>query len=47
MFVAGTDTSSTTLVWIMAELMKNPSAMRKAQEEVRGVVKEKGFLQVK
>ncbi|WOH05471.1 hypothetical protein DCAR_0624888 [Daucus carota subsp. sativus] len=45
MFVAGTDTSSTTLVWIMAELMKNQSAMRKAQEEVRGVVKEKGFLQ--
>lgn len=47
MFVAGTDTSSTTLVWIMAELMKNPSAMRKAQEEVRGVVKEKGLVQVK
>ncbi|KAK1381862.1 Premnaspirodiene oxygenase [Heracleum sosnowskyi] len=41
MFLAGSDTSSTTLVWIMAELMKNPSAMRKAQEEVRAVVKEK------
>lgn len=47
MILAGSDTSSTTLVWIMAELMKNPSAMRKAQEEVRGIVKEKGLLQVK
>ncbi|KAK1360043.1 hypothetical protein POM88_044517 [Heracleum sosnowskyi] len=42
MFIAGTDTSSTTLVWIMAELAKNPSTMRKAQEEVRRVVKETG-----
>ena len=46
MFIAGTDTSSTTLVWIMAELIRNPAAMRKAQEEVRGVVKESGSLQV-
>ncbi|KAL8099141.1 hypothetical protein AgCh_031719 [Apium graveolens] len=42
MFLAGTDSSSLTLVWTMTKLMKNPTAMRKAQEEVRGVVKEKG-----
>lgn len=34
-FVAGTDTSSATLVWAMAELIKNPNSMKKAQEEVR------------
>ncbi|KAL8111567.1 hypothetical protein AgCh_019325 [Apium graveolens] len=44
MFVAGTDTSSATLVWIMIELIKNPSVMSKAQEEVRSVVKGKGTL---
>ncbi|KAH9720527.1 cytochrome P450 71A26 [Citrus sinensis] len=40
-FVAGTDTSSATLVWTMAELIRNPSVMRRAQNEVRGVVKGK------
>lgn len=42
MFIAGTDTSSATLVWIMTELIKNPSTMRKAQEEVREFAKVKG-----
>lgn len=41
MFIAGSDTSAATLVWIMTELMRNPSTMRKAQEEVRQVVKGK------
>ncbi|XP_058070638.1 premnaspirodiene oxygenase-like [Magnolia sinica] len=35
MFAAGTETSSTTLVWAMAEMMKNPKVMEKAQAEVR------------
>lgn len=35
MFIAGSETSSTALEWIMAELMKNPSVMKKAQTEVR------------
>ncbi|CAN6304407.1 unnamed protein product [Urochloa humidicola] len=34
-FSAGSETSSTLLVWAMAELVKNPHIMRKAQEEVR------------
>ncbi|KAM7519643.1 hypothetical protein LguiB_018605 [Lonicera macranthoides] len=38
----GTDTSSTTVVWAMTELMKNPSLMKKAQEEVRKLIGEKG-----
>ncbi|XP_065862594.1 premnaspirodiene oxygenase-like [Euphorbia lathyris] len=37
MFVAGTETSSTTLGWAMSELMKNPRALEKAQEEVRRI----------
>ncbi|GMJ00076.1 cytochrome P450, family 71, subfamily A, polypeptide 25 [Hibiscus trionum] len=41
MLVGGTDTSSTTLEWVMAELMKNPTAMKKLQKEIRGVVGDK------
>ncbi|PHU25618.1 Cytochrome 71D6 [Capsicum chinense] len=35
MFGAGTETSSTTTVWAMAEMMKTPSVFAKAQAEVR------------
>ncbi|MFQ6646733.1 hypothetical protein Gotur_020428 [Gossypium turneri] len=38
MFVAGIDSSTTTKVWMMAELFKHPNAMKKVQEEVRNVV---------
>ena len=34
-FTAGTDTSSTTVEWAMAEMMKTPRVMKKAQAEVR------------
>ncbi|PIA51607.1 hypothetical protein AQUCO_01100449v1 [Aquilegia coerulea] len=38
MFVAGTDTTYTTLEWAMAELVNHPVAMKKVQEEVRKVI---------
>lgn len=38
LFVAGTDTTSSTLEWAMAELLKNPEKMRKAQAELAGGV---------
>ncbi|XP_021749845.1 cytochrome P450 71A9-like [Chenopodium quinoa] len=41
MFIAGSDTSAATLVWIMTELIKNPSTMKKAQDELKEVVKGK------
>ncbi|KAK2663625.1 hypothetical protein Ddye_002199 [Dipteronia dyeriana] len=41
MFVGGTDTTSTTLEWVMAELVRHPNIMKKAQEEVRSVMKNK------
>ncbi|PSS05879.1 Cytochrome P450 71A1 like [Actinidia chinensis var. chinensis] len=41
MFVAATDTSSTTMEWALTELMKNPNEMKKTQEEVRRVVGKK------
>ncbi|KAL4559753.1 hypothetical protein LXL04_031898 [Taraxacum kok-saghyz] len=37
-YTAGTDTTATVLEWAMAELLKNPVVMKKAQDEVRGVL---------
>ncbi|KAI9087618.1 hypothetical protein K1719_030488 [Acacia pycnantha] len=37
MFVAGTDTSHTALEWAMAELLRHPNIMKKLQNEVRSV----------
>ncbi|KAF5190196.1 Cytochrome p450 [Thalictrum thalictroides] len=39
---AGTETTSTTIEWAFAELIKNPTMMKKVQEEVRRVVGTKG-----
>ncbi|PHU25353.1 Geraniol 8-hydroxylase [Capsicum chinense] len=38
LFTAGTDTASNTLEWVMAELLKNPHTLEKAQEELAQVV---------
>ena len=46
MFVGGSDTTSTTLEWVMAELIRNPSIMKRAQEEVRRVVGNKSKIDV-
>ncbi|KAB2633285.1 cytochrome P450 71A1-like [Pyrus ussuriensis x Pyrus communis] len=44
MFVGGSDTSWTAMIWLMTELAKNPRVMKKVQEEVRRVVGNKGFV---
>ncbi|XVE54588.1 hypothetical protein DITRI_Ditri03aG0093600 [Diplodiscus trichospermus] len=44
MYVAGVETTATTIEWAMAELLKNPGIMKKAQEEVRRVVGRKGKI---
>ncbi|XP_065860594.1 cytochrome P450 71A1-like [Euphorbia lathyris] len=41
LFVGGTDTTAITMGWTMAEIIKNPSVMRRAQEEVRRIVGKK------
>ncbi|XP_049380006.1 cytochrome P450 71D7-like [Solanum stenotomum] len=41
MFTGGTETTSTTTIWAMAEMMKNPSIFAKAQEEVRESFRDK------
>ncbi|OVA20570.1 Cytochrome P450 [Macleaya cordata] len=44
MFVSGSDTFGTTIKWTMAELIKNPRVMKKAQEEIRRVVGKKSTV---
>ncbi|XVF11661.1 hypothetical protein REPUB_Repub08aG0046300 [Reevesia pubescens] len=44
MFLGGTDTTSTTIEWLMAELLKHPNVMKKVQQEVRNVVGKKSKL---
>ncbi|KAL1551828.1 cytochrome P450 CYP71D411 [Salvia divinorum] len=43
-FSAGTGTSATATEWAMTELMKNPTTLAKAQEEVRRVFDDKGYV---
>ncbi|GLJ54698.1 hypothetical protein SUGI_1175000 [Cryptomeria japonica] len=38
LLIAGTDTSGATLEWGMSELLRNPSAIKRAQEELDSVV---------
>ncbi|XP_038977091.1 premnaspirodiene oxygenase-like [Phoenix dactylifera] len=44
MFGGGTETSSTTLDWTMAELMRHPEIMEKVQAEVREALKGKAKI---
>lgn len=43
-FIAGADTAAITVIWAMTYLMKNPRTMRKAQEEIRTLIGNKGFV---
>ncbi|XP_042483494.1 cytochrome P450 71A1-like [Macadamia integrifolia] len=45
MFIAGIDTTAIAIEWAMAELIRNPKVMKKAQEEVRRVVREKSSVE--
>ncbi|KAL5549499.1 hypothetical protein UlMin_004730 [Ulmus minor] len=52
-FGAGSETSSTTVDWAMAEMIRKPEVMKRAQEEVRevfnrrGLVDETGIIEMK
>ncbi|KAK9108253.1 hypothetical protein Syun_024264 [Stephania yunnanensis] len=46
MFITGTDSAAMMTEWAMAELMRRPEEMKKAQEEVRRVVGKKMKLVV-
>ncbi|KAL6196666.1 hypothetical protein ACLB2K_032280 [Fragaria x ananassa] len=46
MLIGGSDTTSTALEWLMAELMRNRNVMAKLQEEVRRVVGKKARVDV-
>lgn len=41
MLVVGITTSTTTIIWAMAEMIKNPSVMKKARDELREVLQGK------
>ncbi|KAL5759993.1 hypothetical protein ACOSP7_018497 [Xanthoceras sorbifolium] len=41
-FLAGVDTSSVTVIWAMAELVRNPRVVSKAQDEIRNYIGKKG-----
>ncbi|XP_072149051.1 5-epiaristolochene 1,3-dihydroxylase [Setaria viridis] len=41
LFAGGSETTSTTISWAIAELMRNPSVMQKVQEEVWHAVQDK------
>ncbi|CAH8325326.1 unnamed protein product [Eruca vesicaria subsp. sativa] len=45
LFVAGTDTNSSTMEWAMSELLRNPEKMVRAQSEIRQVIGENGKVQ--
>ncbi|XP_064953555.1 cytochrome P450 71A1-like [Musa acuminata AAA Group] len=44
-FFGGTDTTSATVEWAMAELIRQPELMKRAQDEVRGCVGSKGEVE--
>lgn len=43
-FVGGTDSSSTLLEWEMTELLRHPNCLKRLQEEVRTVCKDRSSV---
>ncbi|MBA0556565.1 hypothetical protein Golob_026653 [Gossypium lobatum] len=43
-FIAGIDTPAINMIWAVAELARKPTAMKKAQNEIRSCVGKKGKL---
>ncbi|KAH1098225.1 hypothetical protein J1N35_015146 [Gossypium stocksii] len=43
-FVAGIHTGAITMIWAMTELVRKPTAMKKAQNEIRSCIRKKGKL---
>ncbi|KAM0962003.1 hypothetical protein ACFX13_021621 [Malus domestica] len=44
LFLGGIDTGAITMWWAMAEIVKNPRVMKKAQQEVRNCIGNKGLV---
>ena len=42
LFLGGVETGTITMIWTMAELAKNPKVMKKAQDEIRNYIGNKG-----
>nr|WOF00835.1 flavonoid hydroxylase 3 [Dracocephalum moldavica] len=42
--IGGSDTSATTVGWAMSEMIRNPITLKRAQEEVRQVLDDKGYV---
>jgi alpha-guaiene 2-oxidase len=47
MLIGGSETSSITIQWAFSEMLKNPSVMKKAQEEVRQAFGSRGYVDEK
>ncbi|CAI0476653.1 unnamed protein product [Linum tenue] len=45
LFIAGTDTTTNTLEWAMTELLRNPSILTKAKEELDKIIGKNNHLQ--
>ncbi|XP_050223178.1 cytochrome P450 736A117-like [Mercurialis annua] len=43
-FVAGTDTTYTLMEWVMTELLRHPEIMKRVQNEIREIAKDKIFI---
>ncbi|XP_050223172.1 cytochrome P450 736A117-like [Mercurialis annua] len=43
-FTGGTDTTYTLMEWVMTELLRHPEIMKRVQNEIRGIAKDKVFI---